>query len=183
MSSAAAQVALPEEGRAAGLVLGAAVLAMGLIAGLFYAYACSVMPGLGRASDKTALEAMKEINDAILNPVFLLTFLGAPVAAGAALVLERHAGSGDVARWIVAGLVLHAVAFLVTMAANVPLNDDLARADLSASAAQLAALRDHFEGPWVAWNVVRTVASVVAFGCLTRALLLHASAAPSTLAG
>ena len=37
----------------ANVVLVAALVASGLIAGLFYAYACSVMPGLARGDDKT----------------------------------------------------------------------------------------------------------------------------------
>jgi len=36
---------------AAGGVLGAATVAMGLIAGLFYAFACRVMVGLARTGD------------------------------------------------------------------------------------------------------------------------------------
>jgi uncharacterized membrane protein len=49
-------------------VLGAALRAMGLIAGLFYAYACSVMPGLADADDRTVIDAMQQINEAIENP-------------------------------------------------------------------------------------------------------------------
>jgi len=41
-----------------------------LIAGLFYAYSCSVNPGLRRLADKEYLTAMQSINKAILNPVF-----------------------------------------------------------------------------------------------------------------
>jgi len=52
------------------LILGAAAIATGLLAGLFYAYACSIMPGLHASSDRTAVEAMQNINEAIQNPVF-----------------------------------------------------------------------------------------------------------------
>jgi hypothetical protein len=38
----------------AGVVLGAAVLVTGLVAGLFYAFSCAVMPGLARTGDRTA---------------------------------------------------------------------------------------------------------------------------------
>ncbi|WP_354702372.1 hypothetical protein DSM112329_02729 [Paraconexibacter sp. AEG42_29] len=170
---AAAAAAAPQTVDAAGLALGVAVLATGLMAGLFYAYACSVMPGLAKASDRTALEAMQRINTAIMNPVFFAGFLGAPAAALVALVLEHRDGAGPVARWVLAGLVLYGVVVVVTGAANVPLNDELARADLSRQGTDLAALRDRFEDTWVLWNVVRTVACVAAFGCLGRALMLH----------
>ena len=64
-----------------GIVLGAAVIAMGLLAGLFYAFDVAVMPGLTGADDGTLVDAMQQMNDAIENPAFFLTFLGAPVLA------------------------------------------------------------------------------------------------------
>jgi uncharacterized membrane protein len=157
--------------------LGAAVLTMGLLAGLFYAYACSVMPGLADADDRTLVDAMQRINEAIENPVFFLSFLGAPALAIAALVMERRAGAGEVVRWIAAALVLYAVALVVTGALNIPLNNDLVDAGDPASIGDLAGVRDDFEGPWVAWNIVRTVASIGSFGCLAYALWLSGRSA------
>lgn len=147
---------------------------MGLLAGLFYGYACSVMPGLGRADDRTLVDAMQQINVAIENPVFFLTFLGAPLLVVWALVIEWRSGSREVLRWIVAALVLYAIAFVVTFTFNIPLNDDLDHAGDPARIADLARVRDDFLGPWIAWNIVRTVACAASFGCLARALFLHA---------
>jgi uncharacterized membrane protein len=48
-----------------------AVILTGLIAGLFFAYACSVNLGLTRLADAEYLKAMQSINGAILNPWFL----------------------------------------------------------------------------------------------------------------
>jgi uncharacterized membrane protein len=158
-------------------VLGAAVLAMGLLAGLFYSYACSVMPGLADADDRTLIDAMRQINEAIENPVFYASFLGAPALAIAALVIERRAGAAGAVRWIAIALALYGVALVVTGALNIPLNDDLADAGDPASIGDLAAVRDDFEGPWVAWNIVRTVASIGAFGCLAYALWLSGRSA------
>jgi hypothetical protein len=45
------------------------------------------------------------------------------------------------------------------MGANVPLNDELGDAGSPDRIADLAAVRDDFEDPWVAWNIVRTVVS------------------------
>jgi uncharacterized membrane protein len=47
-----------------------------LIAGLFYAYSCSVNIGLGRLPDREYIAAMQNINSAILNPLFFLSFMG-----------------------------------------------------------------------------------------------------------
>jgi uncharacterized membrane protein len=157
-----------------GRVLGLATVAMGLLAGLFYGYACSVMPGLGRADDRTVVDAMQQINEAIQNPVFFLTFLGAPVLIVWAVVIERRAGSREVLRWTVAALGLCALALFVTFAFNIPLNDELVNAGDPARIADLHRVREDFEAPWVAWNIVRTVACTASFGCLARALYLHA---------
>jgi uncharacterized membrane protein len=160
-------------GAAPGLVLAAATLTTGLVAGLFYAYAVSVMPGLGQADDRTVVDAMQQINEAIENPAFFLSFLGGPALTLAALILERRSGSREVARWILAALVLSGVGLFVTGALSIPLNDDLARAGDPDRMADLAAVREDFEDPWVAWNIVRTLASTAALGCLCYALLLR----------
>jgi uncharacterized membrane protein len=39
-------------------VLGGALATAGLVAGLFYGFACGVMPGLARADDRTLIDAM-----------------------------------------------------------------------------------------------------------------------------
>lgn len=155
------------------VVLGAAAVAMGLLAGLFYAFACAIVPGLHASADRTVVEAMQNVNKGIENPVFFATFLGAPALAVWALVAERRRGSPAGVRWVVAALVLYGVCFLVTMGANIPLNETLANAGDPAHIADIAKVRDDFEAPWVAWNVVRTVAVVAAFGCLTRAVFLR----------
>ena len=144
-------------------VLVAAVITNGLMAGLFAAYSYAVMPGLGRADDRTFVEAMQRTNAAILNGWFGICFGGAVVFAAVAVVLHRgRPGLG----WIVAGLVLYVAVLVVTFAVNVPLNDALA----AAGNADPAGVRARFEGTWVRWNVVRAVLSTGAFGCLTWAL-------------
>ncbi len=61
------------------LLLGTAVLTA-LIAGLFYAYSCSVVLGLGKLSDAEYLKAMQNINREILNPVFfMMSFMGTAI--------------------------------------------------------------------------------------------------------
>src|SRR5438105_15298485 len=58
------------------IILLATATTTALIAGLFYAYSCSVNPGLGRLPDNEYLAAMQSINRAILNPVFFMSFMG-----------------------------------------------------------------------------------------------------------
>jgi uncharacterized membrane protein len=130
--------------RNAGLVLGAAVLAAGLVAGLFFFSAIAVMPALTAADDRTLVDAMQQMIDKIENPAFFLAFLGAPALAAVAL------------------------------------NEELKEAGDTARIEDLAAVRDDFATPWVAWDIVRTLASVAAFGSLTWALVLLAAPAPGS---
>jgi uncharacterized membrane protein len=155
-------------------LLVATTVATGLLAGLFYGYACSVMPGLARADDRTLVDGMQQINEAILNPVFFLTFMGAPALNLATwLVLRRSRHRDDeVLRWVLIGLALSVLGFVVTMAFNVPLNDDLAAAGDPTRIADIAKVRDDFLGPWVAGNVVRTLAITGSFVALVGALVV-----------
>ncbi|MGW2019009.1 anthrone oxygenase family protein [Streptomyces sp. NPDC001927] len=148
-------------GKAAGAVLTAATVATGLVAGVWFAYVCSVMPALGRADDRVFVEVMRNVNDVIQNPVFFTPFFGALIlTAVAAWQLRGTAAKG----WVLAALVLYAAVFVVTSAVNVPLNDALAAATDPVRA------RAEFESPWVAWNLVRAVLTTAGFACLLRAL-------------
>ncbi|MFE0060693.1 DUF1772 domain-containing protein [Streptomyces sp. NPDC059003] len=155
--------------RSAGVLLGAATLAMGLIAGSFYIFACAVMPGLARSSDRAYVEVMRHINEVIQNPVFFASFMGSLLfTAVAAWQLRRT----PLRWWVLAALIVYAAAFVLTAAVNVPLNNDLADAGDPARIADPGAVRADFEDPWVAWNIVRAVLCTVAFGLLGRALVL-----------
>src|SRR3954469_7161010 len=59
------------------LMLGAATLTTGLVAGVFYAYSVSVDPGLAAQSDASYIATMQEINERIQNPLFFASFIGA----------------------------------------------------------------------------------------------------------
>jgi len=154
-------------------VLAAATVTTGLLAGLFYAFAISVMPGLANTNARTLIDTMQQINVAILNPWFLISFVGAPVFTLIAAALHLRSDGLPVLWWVVAAWALHVVTIVITIAVNVPLNDELAAAGSPDRIAGLAAVRDRFEAPWVRWNVVRAVTSTAAFGCLAWALALR----------
>lgn len=112
------------------VVLFGATLTTGLGTGLFYSYACSVMPGLARADDRSFVEVMQQINAAILNGWFMLSFLGALVLICVAGVLELRGGGGSrrVLLWIAAAAVFQLAMLVITGVVNVPLNNRLAAA-------------------------------------------------------
>ncbi|MGH3489030.1 MAG: DUF1772 domain-containing protein [Actinopolymorphaceae bacterium] len=152
------------------VVLLVATLIMGLSAGFFYAWACSVMVGLRHADDRTFVSAMQWINLKIINPWFLASFLGAFVLTLLAVVL--HLGYGRLLPWIAAAFVLYCVQLALTGGINIPLNNALVAAGDPDKIPDLAAVRASFEDRWVRWNVVRAVTVTAAFGCLAWALAL-----------
>ncbi|MET0931175.1 MAG: anthrone oxygenase family protein [Aeromicrobium sp.] len=136
-----------------------AVTLTGLSAGLFATFSYAVMPGLRRTDDASFVQTMRAMNVAILNPVFVLVFVGAGVAAVVALASGWRS---DARPWLVAGLALYVVgAYVVTAAVNVPLNDALA-----AGTSPAAELRAAFEDRWIVVNHVRSLLTTAAFVCL-----------------
>jgi uncharacterized membrane protein len=150
----------------------AATISMGLVAGVFGLYAHTIMPGLGRTDDRTFVGAFQSIDRAIINPWFIGGgFLGALVFTVIATI--AHIGR-DALPWIAAALVLYLVAFGITIAINVPLNDRLEAAGDPDRIADLGAVRAGFdEARWSSWNLVRVITSTTAFGLLAWALVLH----------
>lgn len=158
------------------VALVAATLTVGLMAGLFSAYAYSVMPGLRRVDDRAFVEVMQRINVAIINGWFLVAFLGGLAFSVLAAALHLAGAARTALPWIVAGVLFYVVALVVTGRVNVPLNNELAAAGPADRAGDLAGVRRRFEDRWVRWNVVRAAMSTAAFGCLVWALVRHGTA-------
>ncbi|MDX3850035.1 DUF1772 domain-containing protein [Streptomyces sp. AK02-01A] len=170
----ASPVTLGRRDAAARPVLVAAAVGTGLMAGLYFAFDVSVMPGLAGADDHTFVTVMRSINEVIDNSaLFGLLFVGVFLATGIAAALQRRLGHPDAARWTRAAFALYALSVVITMCVNIPLNRMLARPGPSPGNTDFGALRGSFERPWAAANIVRTLACTAALGALGRALVLH----------
>jgi uncharacterized membrane protein len=146
------------------LSLGLATLTTGLVAGFFYAYACSVTLGTARLDDAGYIATMQAINATVRNAVFAFSFFGALVALVVALAVHLRSGWTVSTQLVALALVLYAVGgFGLTMAISVPLNEDLAEVSLDAPPETLAQARQDYEGDWNLWNGVRTAFSTAAF--------------------
>jgi uncharacterized membrane protein len=157
-----------------GAALITATLTMGLMAGVFGLYSHTIMPGLRRTDDRTFVGAFQAMDRAIINPWFMPAFIGALLLTGLGAVLCLGARYRAALPWLVAAFVLYLIAFVLTMAINVPLNDAMKAAGAPDRIADLAAVRANFdEAKWAAANLVRTVTSTVAFGCLLWALVVY----------
>jgi uncharacterized membrane protein len=148
-------------------------LGCGLIGGVFFAFSTFVMKALAALSPPQGIAAMKSINIAVLNPIFLGVFLGTGLGCiilviSSALTLHRPG-----AAFALLGSVLYLVGtLLVTIAFNVPRNNALA--SLDPAGAESGQLWDEYVRIWTAWNHVRTVAAVAASVLLMIALWLSA---------
>ena len=143
-----------------------ATLLCSLVAGLLFAFAVVVMPGIRALDDDAFLRAFQEMDGVIQQnqPLFVLVWAGSVplVIAAAGLGVASAAGP---ARWVmIAAAAIYLVGVqLPTIAVNIPLNNQLQALDvasLSADERRVARLR--FEPRWNRWNVARTVLAVVA---------------------
>src|SRR3712207_5125656 len=153
------------------ITLTLATLTTGLIAGFFYAYACSVTLGLARLPDEQYVEAMQAINATVRNGLFAFSFFGAVLSLLVALAAHAPRPRSRSFLLLALATVLYiGGGFMVTFVVNVPMNEELARVgDLGPAA--LAQARAEYEGPWNLWNGVRTVFSSLAFVTLIGACL------------
>ena len=141
------------------------VVGCGLMAGLFFAFSTSVMPGLRRRPPAEGAAAMQQMNRAIINPLFLAVFLGTGLVCLLLAVGAPFSGRAGTT-WIVIGALVYLVGSIgLTMVVNVPMNNRLDAADpLSAEGASIWA---DFLARWTAWNHVRALACMAATAALT----------------
>lgn len=142
-----------------------------LVAGLLFAFAIVVMPGIRSLNDRDFIRAFQVMDRIIQNnqPIFMLVWVGSVIT----LVISVLLGVGQVdglGRFI---LIFATLAYILcvqlpTLAINIPLNNELQSIDVSAiDETGQSAVRKEFEERWTLWNYVRTV-----FACLTSLFLM-----------
>lgn len=148
---------------ATGVATSVAAVANGLMAGLFFAFSTSVMPGLRGLPPVDGMVAMRRINAAILNPLFLVLFVGSAVVNLVVLGTSPFAESGTA--WRVAGAVIYLVGAIgITAVVNVPLNNALMA--VKPESAEGATLWARYLLRWTAFNHLRAAASVLSTALL-----------------
>jgi uncharacterized membrane protein len=151
------------------LVLLAAAVGSGLMAGFFFAFSICVMRALGALPSAQGIAAMQSINVAVLNPWFLSVFFGMAVLSIFLIVAALLRWHEPAAACALAGSLLYLLGtFVVTILFNVPRNRALAGA--AATSREGAALWADYVTAWTRWNHVRTIAALAAAGCFTFAI-------------
>lgn len=131
-----------------------------LVAGLLFAFAVIVMPGLGHLGDRDFIRAFQQIDGVIQRgqPLFGLVWLGSALAVllGFSIGLGRLDGPEMALLATAVGVYLLGVQ-LPTFMFNVPLNNALQEVDVSTGDEDTwRSAREGFEAKWNRWNRVRT---------------------------
>jgi uncharacterized membrane protein len=152
-------------------ILFVAAIGSGIVGGIFYAFSSFVMAALARIPAAQGVAAMNSMSVTVINPSFMIAFLGTGVvcliAGGSSLLHWSQPG----AKWALAASVVYLVGCIgVTMAFNVPLNDKLASL---ADTPQAAAFWPQYLAGWNPWNHVRSVAGVLSAALFTASLWLR----------
>jgi uncharacterized membrane protein len=147
-------------------VLLVATFLCSLVAGLLFAFAIVIMPGIHSLRDADFLRAFQAIDGVVQNnqPLFMLVWVGSAIAVLVAAVFGLWQVSGvDRALLIGAALVYLAGVQAPTVAINVPLNNVVKRLDIGAlSETACRQARNDFELRWNRWNLVRTASASLA---------------------
>ena len=146
------------------VVLVVAGVLTGLHAGLLYDFSVDIVPALRSIKGTAHISMIQAINVKIQNPVFFLSFFGPIVLLPLAAVL--HWGQPQFA-WLVAASIIQIVGCEgVTIAGNIPLNNELARVDPDRlSEVEADRIRTEFQGPgapWIRFHALRTLAGIAA---------------------
>jgi uncharacterized membrane protein len=145
-----------------------------IMAGLLFAFSSFVMRALAQLPPASGMDAMQRINLLIVNPLFLLVFVGTAIGA-IALLLGAAPFRGTGQRLVLCGALCYLLGVIgVTAAFNIPLNNVLAATP--ASAASDAWPR--YVAAWLPWNHLRTAFAVAAVAFLVSGALKLSAPAP-----
>lgn len=154
------------------IIIVLAITGAGVVTGLLFAFSNFVIRALDELPNEKGMFAMQQINKKIINPVFMLLFLGTPVLC-VLITINTILNIGSFNDLI---LLLGAVSYLigpfgVTMLFNVPMNNQLANAALSTA----DNVWPRYQKRWQKWNHIRTYIGVVSIILLSIGLGAEAS--------
>ena len=139
----------------------ASISGAGLVTGLLFSFSNFVMRALADLPSDKGMFAMQRINETIINPIFLMLFLGTPILCVVIAVNSGLKINEPGSLFLLVGALAYLIGpFGITVLFNVPLNNLLARAEVSES----DEIWPMYQKKWQWWNHIRTyigVASVV----------------------
>ena len=152
------------------LVLMLSIMLCSLVAGLLFAFAVVVMPGIAKLDDKEYLLAFKHMDGIIQDnhPLFILVWAGSILSVIVTLVMGiMNLSGGDFYLLGFASVLYLLGVQLPTFRFNIPLNNSLQKMDIAAlEESEAASSRGSFEIPWNRWNRIRTFNSIITVSML-----------------
>jgi uncharacterized membrane protein len=136
----------------------AAIVGAGVVTGLLFAFSNFMMRALAELQPDHGMFAMQQINEKIINPLFLFFFLGTPLLclmiAGYCLL---HLNDTHSVLLLFGSIGYIIGPFGITVRCNVPLNDKLA----AIQPTEGADLWSHYQVNWQRCNHIRTYIGLV----------------------
>ena len=149
------------------IIIVAAIAGAGLVTGLLFAFSNFVMRALADLPNDKGMFAMQRVNEAIINPVFLALFLGTPILCAVIAVRSALQLDNPGSLFLLIGAIAYLIGpFGVTMLFNVPLNNQLAKAERSTA----DDVWPVYQRRWQRWNHLRTYIGVVSILLLATGL-------------
>jgi len=143
------------------VIIIASISGAGIVTGLLFAFSNFIMRALADLPLDKGMFVMQRINEKIINPVFLVLFLGTPVLCSVIAVSSGQNINEPGSLFLLVGALAYIIGpFGITVLFNVPLNNLLARTDVS----DADEFWPMYQRRWQWWNHLRTyigVASVV----------------------
>lgn len=135
------------------IIIVVSIAGAGLVTGLLFAFSNFVMRALADLPSDDGMFVMQRINETIINPMFLVLFLGTPVLC---LIVAVNSGlnMNEVGSlYLLVGALAYLIGpFGITVLFNIPLNNLLARTDVSNS----SEIWPMYQKKWQWWNHIRT---------------------------
>jgi uncharacterized membrane protein len=146
------------------IVLLLTTLLTGLLAGIFFTWTNAVTPGIGHLDDINYLRAFQNMNRSIVNPLFLIVFLGPVLLSFVTVYLYKSNHHYILWLLLLAAIIYLIGVFLITIMGNIPLNNLLDKTDLTNITLEDAkSLRDQFEIKWNFLHLIRTITATLSF--------------------
>lgn len=146
------------------IVLLLTTLLTGLLAGIFFTWTNAVTPGIGHLDDINYLRAFQNMNRSIVNPLFLIVFLGPVLLSFVTVYLYKSNHHYILWLLLLAAIIYLIGVFLITIMGNIPLNNLLDKTDLTNITLEDAkSLRDQFEVKWNFLHLIRTITATLSF--------------------
>ena len=138
----------------------AGAVGAGLVGGVFFAFSGFVLAALRRLPAAQGIGAMQSVNKTAVTPPLMLALFGTAVLSVAVGIWAVRSWAEPSAPWALAGSLAYLASVVITMVANVPLNNSLAGLNPEApgARAQWASFLAH----WTLWNHLRGAAAVAA---------------------